>query len=633
VKLSLRTRLTLAFALFAALPVTAALWPVSRALSEALEAEYRARLDQAARAVEGEYRRVAGAAAAAAREVAQSPEVDALSRDRGLAGVDPADTAARAAPWMRARGLDVLVVADAGNVVLTSGHLPGRAGDVDPDLLALVKSTPPGVAVPREIARATPDGVEPALVAVAWAPVAGAEPPLRVAAGFALGARFAERLAALTGGDVVVRAGGGGAPPVTAAGPRSRAGAHELAQRLFGFTRSRTRWVPIPSAAATDPSASTRGRAPHPHRAGLERGAGTRSAPTGAPAPTPRESGARRGYPERADGYPATIEITLPATGLARAQATVALALLAALAVAVLAATLAGHAVARRVTRPVEALRAGALRVAGGELATRVDVPARGELRELVDAFNAMTADLARTTERAAAAERVAAWREVARRLAHEVRNPLTPVAMSVETLRDAWSRRHPAFEEIFQEGTRAISEEVRRLARIVDEFGRFARLPAPEPVPVATEELLASVLSLYPERQGEVAVEREIEPGLPPVRADRDQIVQVLHNLVKNALDAVGARGRVRVRASRDGDEIALSISDDGPGIRPEDMERIFEPYFTTKGGGGTGLGLAIAQRIVREHGGRIDVDSPPGAGATFTVRLPVCATSPGSP
>jgi signal transduction histidine kinase len=173
----------------------------------------------------------------------------------------------------------------------------------------------------------------------------------------------------------------------------------------------------------------------------------------------------------------------------------------------------------------------------------------------------------------------------------------------------------------------------VRRLARIVDEFGRFARLPAPDPVPTAAADLVRSALSLYPDRQGEVDLEREIEPNLPEVRADRDQIVQVLHNLVKNALDAVGPRGRVRVRAYRDGGEVAISVSDDGAGIRPDDLDRIFEPYFTTKGSGGTGLGLAIAQRIAREHGGRIDVDSRPGAGATFTLRLPAPATSPGSP
>ncbi len=583
--MTLRSKLTLAFAVFAAVPVTAALWPVSRALSQALEAEYGARLDQAARAVQGEYRRVAGEAAAAAQEVARSGEVDALLRDRDLPGFDPADAAERAAGWMRTRGLDALAVTDASARVLASGHLPGRAGDVDPELKALFAGAPPAHGVPREMARATADGVEPGLVAVAWAPVPGAEPPLRVAAGFALGEEFAERLTALTGGEVVVRPLARAA--ATSAAPRGRGGG-ELWQRLVGFTRSRTREVPIPAA----------------------------SAPI------------------------ATISVTLPASGLARAQTTVALALLMALAAAVVAATLAGRAVAERVTRPVEALRAGAQRVAAGELGTQVEARASGELGELVRVFNAMTTDLARTTERAVAAERVAAWQEVARRLAHEVKNPLTPVAMSVETLRDAWSRRRPDFGEIFDEGTRAIGEEVRRLARIVDEFGRFARLPAPNPTPVGADELVQAALALYPERAQEVSVEREVEAELPALSADRDQIAQVLHNLVRNALDAVGARGHVRVRAFLDGERVAISVADDGPGIAPRDLERVFEPYFTTKGGG-TGLGLAIARRIAREHGGELDVVSRPGQGATFTLRLPIAGrvrpaggvSAPGSP
>jgi signal transduction histidine kinase len=194
---------------------------------------------------------------------------------------------------------------------------------------------------------------------------------------------------------------------------------------------------------------------------------------------------------------------------------------------------------------------------------------------------------------------------------------------MSVETLRDAWALQRPDFGEIFDEGTRAIGEEVRRLARIVDEFSRFARLPAPDPRPVAPEELLGAVLALYPEAQGGVRLEREIEPGLPMLSVDRDQILQVLHNLVRNGLEAVGARGTVRVSARRDGSELAISVSDDGPGIPPGDLPRLFEPYFTTKEAG-TGLGLAIAERIVEEHGGRIDVASRPGRGATFTLWLP---------
>jgi len=566
---SLRAKLTLAFAVFAAVPVVAALWPVSRALSEALDSEYAARLDQAANAVEREYRRLAADAAGAAREAARSPEVEALARDRAQPGFDPAEAAGRAAGWMRARGLDVLAIADGEGVVLSSGHLPGRAGDADPDLRAVFASAPPGRALPRPIARATADGVEAGLAAVAWEAVPGAEPPLRVAAGLALGSSFAERLAALTGGEVTVRSPGS-ARPVAEAPPGGRA--RELAGRLIGATRARTRAIPVPSAAAPL----------------------------------------------------ATIEVTLPASGLARAQATVAAALLLAIAVAVLAATVFGHVLARRITRPVEALRDGAARVARGELGTRVEVRAAGEVKELVDAFNGMTADLAATTARAAAAERVAAWREVARRLAHEVKNPLTPVAMSVETLRDAYARHRPDFAEIFDEGTRAIGEEVRRLARIVDEFGRFARLPAPDPRPVGVEELVAAALALYPEVQGGVRIERQIDPGLPVLSVDRDQLLQVLHNLLRNGLDAVGERGTLRVTARKVGTWVEIAISDDGPGISPEELPRLFEPYFTTKEAG-TGLGLAIAERIVKEHGGRIDVASRRGEGATFTIRLPV--------
>lgn len=566
--MKLRAKLTLAFALFAAVPVVAVLWPVWRSLSDALDAEYAARLEQAARAVDGECRRLAADATAAAREVARSPEVEALARDRGQPEFDPAEAATRAGAWMRARGLDALAVGDAEGVVLSSGHLPGRAGDVDPELRALFAGAPAGRAVPRAMARAAEDGVQQELMAVAWEPVPGVEPPLRAVAGLALGERFAGRVAALVGGEVEIRS-------ARTARPLARASAkglgRRLAERVIGATRARTRAIPIPSA----------------------------------------------------DAPVAWIELTLPASGLARAQATVALASLLAVAAAALAATLVGHLVARRVTRPLEALREGALRVSAGALGTRVEARASGEVKDLVGAFNGMTAELARTTARAAAAERVAAWREVARRLAHEVKNPLTPVAMSVETMRDAWARRRPDFGEIFEEGAQAIGEEVRRLKRIVDEFGRFARLPPPEPRPVPARELVEAVLALYPESKEGPRVERELEDGLPAVQVDRDQLAQVLHNLLRNGLEAVGAQGRVRVSARREGAEVAIAVADDGPGIRPEDLPRLFEPYFTTKEAG-TGLGLAISERIVKEHGGRIEVESRLGQGATFTVRLP---------
>jgi two-component system nitrogen regulation sensor histidine kinase NtrY len=211
----------------------------------------------------------------------------------------------------------------------------------------------------------------------------------------------------------------------------------------------------------------------------------------------------------------------------------------------------------------------------------------------------------------------------VARRLAHEIKNPLTPIAMSVETLRDALDHGRADFREIFDEGTRAISDEVRRLKKIVDEFSRFARLPAPELASVAPEELVGAVLSLFPEPPAGITVVREVEPGLPPVLADRDQVLQVLLNLVQNAFEAMPAGGALRIRAARAAGGVALTVSDTGGGIAPADLARVFEPYFTTKQGG-TGLGLAIAQRIAEEHGGRLDVSSAPGAGAAFTLTLP---------
>jgi len=564
--MSLRSRLTLLFALFAALPVAAAMVPLSRALSEALAREYASRLEQASQAVEGEVRRLGAEAATAARELARSAEAEELARQWGDGLLEPADASARGPEWMAARGLDALALVEPRGRVVTSGHLPGRAGDVDPGLRDLLGGAPAGRAATRLLAVATASGVEDLPFAAAWEPL-GSRPGLRAVAGVALGSRLAERAAALTGGEVTVRLASG--REVAVAG--SRGDAPGRVARLLG-------------------------------------------------APPPQARALR--LPAQGEAV-AVIELTLPSGGLARALSTAALAFLLALLGGAVAASLVGHLVARRITRPLEALRAGAASVGQGNLSARVEVPASGEVGELVAGFNAMTGELARVTARAAAAERVAAWREVARRLAHEVKNPLTPVAMSVETLREAWARRSPEFPAIFDEGTRAIGEEVRRLTRIVDEFGRFARLPQPELRQVGGGELLATFLALYPEGPPGIELRREVAPGLPAVRVDPDQILQVLHNLLGNAFEAVGRRGAVVVRARATAEELVVEVVDDGPGIGPAERAHLFEPYFTTKEAG-TGLGLAISERIVREHGGRIEVDSEPGKGATFRVRLP---------
>lgn len=294
--------------------------------------------------------------------------------------------------------------------------------------------------------------------------------------------------------------------------------------------------------------------------------------------------------------------------------------------VAAALAVLLGALLTRRITRPLVALADAARRVTEGDL----DVPmprmrSRDEVGRLVGAFDTMTRARQSTLERAVRAERIAAWKDMARRIAHEIKNPLFPIQTSIETLQKARARAHPDFDEIFAESTATILEEVERMKRIVTEFSRFARLPAPVPHELELGALVAQVARLYAGVDPRVEVTAEVAP-CPTVRADGELLAQVLGNLVQNAVDAVAsAGGRVVVSASPDGRaHVALTVDDDGPGVPPSERERVFEPYYTRKEHG-TGLGLAIVTRIVADHGGAVRVEASPLGGARFVARLPV--------
>jgi two-component system nitrogen regulation sensor histidine kinase NtrY len=294
-------------------------------------------------------------------------------------------------------------------------------------------------------------------------------------------------------------------------------------------------------------------------------------------------------------------------------------------AAALLATVLLGLWVASRMTRDLDELVVGAQAASRGDLDHQVPVRTGDEIGAVAEAFNTMMLDLKDSKERLVLAERIAAWQEIARRLAHEIKNPLTPIQMSVETLRKTWAKKHPSFDEIFEESTQTVLEEAGRLKRIVSEFAEFARLPKPEKRAVDLNELVASTAALY---QGAIEIERDLADRLPPIEADKDQLSQVLLNLLENARDALGGDGQVRVetRVSRPGRAVSLVVEDSGPGIPTEVRDRIFTPYFTTKHeSGGSGLGLAIVHRIVTDHGGRIAVGSSPLGGARFLVELPV--------
>lgn len=281
---------------------------------------------------------------------------------------------------------------------------------------------------------------------------------------------------------------------------------------------------------------------------------------------------------------------------------------------------------ARRIGRPIAELAEEARKVATDQ-ARPIRVRGSGEIADLTRAFDKMLEDLAATRRRLAATSRVAAWREVARRVAHEIKNPLAPIRAAVETLRRLRARDDPAFDEYFDEATRTVLDEVHRISNIVTEFTRFARLPAPHPVDVDVEELSRYVAGLHKTSAGKAKIVVTVRRKPPLVRADRDQIVQVMTNLVQNGLDAVREQddGEVSITIDYDGaSHVTLTVRDNGSGIAPEIAGRLFEPYATTKTTG-TGLGLAIAQRIAIEHNGELSLIGGPARGASFRLVLPL--------
>ncbi len=283
---------------------------------------------------------------------------------------------------------------------------------------------------------------------------------------------------------------------------------------------------------------------------------------------------------------------------------------------------------ARSISRPLSVLAREAGKVAAGE-ARPIEVRGSGEVRDLGLAFDRMIEDLAVTRRRLAAASRVAAWREVARRVAHEVKNPLAPIRAAVETLRRLRAREDTRFDEYFDEATRTVLDEVHRISNIVTEFTRFARLPPPKPQDLDVEEVARHVVQLHKASAGETHLAHVAQRRAPTIRADRDQVVQVLTNLIQNALDGVkerGPEGAVTLTTDTDGHWVSFSVADNGQGVAPEFAGRLFEPYATTKSSG-TGLGLAIAQRIAYEHNGELSYVGPSanGRGAVFRLVLPV--------
>jgi two-component system nitrogen regulation sensor histidine kinase NtrY len=223
-------------------------------------------------------------------------------------------------------------------------------------------------------------------------------------------------------------------------------------------------------------------------------------------------------------------------------------------------------------------------------------------------------------------AQKAAAWQEVAQRIAHEIKNPLTPIQLSAQRLQKKFLERSPDFDGIFEEAAQVIVNEVNSLKRMVDEFSKFARMPAPQMARTSIDEIIKEVVALYGSAHRDVEFLVELDESLPPLNLDHEQIKRVFVNLFDNAIQAMNQKGRLWVKSVYDTKRrrAIISVADEGHGIQMGDQDRLFTPYFSRKRTG-TGLGLAIVHRIITDHEGQIRAANNQPKGAIFTIELPV--------
>src|SRR5580765_724218 len=283
--------------------------------------------------------------------------------------------------------------------------------------------------------------------------------------------------------------------------------------------------------------------------------------------------------------------------------------------------------VTARFSRPIRTLAQAATEIGQGNWDVRVETSGKDEIGKLALAFNQMTEELLGQRERLVQSERVAAWRELARRLAHELKNPLFPLQITVENLLRARQNSPQQFDEVFQESTSTLLAEIANLKTIIGRFSDFSKMPAPQLQAVDLNELVRSVAQLF---QGQLdrdpgRIQPHLQLGdMPKVSADPVLLRRVVENLVLNAIDAMPKGGTLTFLTTTADKFAVFELSDTGDGLTPEECERLFTPYYTTKQHG-TGLGLAIVQSVVSDHQGKITVSSKKDQGTTFHVELPL--------
>ena len=298
--------------------------------------------------------------------------------------------------------------------------------------------------------------------------------------------------------------------------------------------------------------------------------------------------------------------------------------------------------ISRRVTRRVATLREATLEAASGNLGVQVPVRSDDEIAELTEAFNQMFRDVESSQRRIGYLQQISAWQGFARRLAHEIKNPLTPIQLAIQDVSDSYAGENEEHQRHLQVVRSIIEEEVQTLRGLVTEFSEFARLPLANREPLALVELTQSVANALPGLLKDIAGTEGYDVQIGPVPegtqifGDLSMLRRALLNLIQNSAQALQGdgreTGRIELRSALVDQAVEIEILDDGPGLEHGDLEQIFQPYVTTKEMG-SGLGLAIVKKIAFEHGGSIEAGQSAWGGARFSLRIPTLSREDNQP
>jgi signal transduction histidine kinase len=560
----LGTRLILAFLAVAFIPAGAILTFTWFTVEERFQEEFQNRLDGVSEGIRANLDQIGTRIKHKVAALVEGEQVERILVELVRGSLDRSTMIPQAGKWMKAWDLDLLNILDESGTVLSSGHLPARYGSKDSQTMQIVAQEPMSPVI-RNVQVLRTGKIEDILAVVVAGKRRFGEAEVVVLGGLLLDEKFVADLKNLSGAQIQIV----DTEDRVMVGP----GKDDESGLWVADQQSTYRRVGLPRASGEEPSAF--------------------------------------------------VVAGVSEQELKDAQKRILIASAAAAFAGVLISWLLGLLISRRIIGPVNSLVSGARLIAKGELEHRVPESSGGEIGEFVQTFNTMVDDLEIYRRKLVRAERVAAWQEIARRIAHEIKNPLSPIQMSIETLRKAYAAGHPEFKEIFEESTRAILEEVAALKRIVSEFSDFARLPKPTMAEQDINSVVESTVNLYSKQKGGQRLKLMLGKDLPLVALDREQIGRVTGNLLSNAFWATEAGGSIEVITQQKNDRVIVKIVDSGQGMPADVLEKVFTPYFTTRRDG-TGLGLAIVQRIIEDHGAGIEIDSEEGAGTTIAISFP---------